>query len=195
MSDLQIRKVVTVGRREGRRSLAAYESQARGVRLPLSGGNVRSHATGRTDRIARRRGTTAVDPGAALALALVFPFVRRAGRPWGGKLADRVQPETMLPQPDEGCGEGAGRMKRKPSIRNLETVSLDEAIAYLDYANGDELNAACALAWDRNRLDGSHAAPDDAEVHHALFLLCRARGAHAPSYDTMRVERRRRVAA
>ncbi|MGA3123586.1 MAG: hypothetical protein ABSF69_22700 [Polyangiaceae bacterium] len=86
-------------------------------------------------------------------------------------------------------------MKRKPSIRNLETVSLEEAMAYLDYANGDELNAACALAWDRNRLDGSGAAPDDAEVHHALFLLCRARGARPPSYDEMRVERRRRVAA
>jgi hypothetical protein len=86
-------------------------------------------------------------------------------------------------------------MKRKPSIKSLETVSLDEAIAYLDHAGGDELNAAYALAWDRNKLDGSLAAPDDAEVHHALFLLCRARGKHAPSFDEMRVELRRRVAA
>jgi hypothetical protein len=86
-------------------------------------------------------------------------------------------------------------MKRKPSIRSLLTVSLDEATAYLDYAGGDELSAAHALAWDRNRLDGSHAAPDDAEIHHALFLLSRARGKHPTSFDEMRVELRRRKAA
>ncbi|HXX65781.1 MAG TPA: hypothetical protein VEK07_01270 [Polyangiaceae bacterium] len=86
-------------------------------------------------------------------------------------------------------------MKRKPSVQSLETVSLEEATAYLDYTSGDELDAAYALAWDRNRLDGSILAPDDAEVHHALFLLCRARGVNPPSYDEMRVELRRRVAA
>ncbi|MCL2447868.1 MAG: hypothetical protein FWD17_02850 [Polyangiaceae bacterium] len=85
-------------------------------------------------------------------------------------------------------------MKRKPSIRSLETVTLDEALSYLDYVGGDELDAARMLAWDRNRLDGSHAPPDDAEVHHALFLLCRARGQHPPSFDQMRVELRRRAA-
>ncbi len=86
-------------------------------------------------------------------------------------------------------------MKRKPSIRSLETLSLDEAVAYLDQANGDELGAASALAWDRNRLDGSLAQPDDAEVHHALFLLCRSRGERTPSFDETRVELRRRRAA
>ena len=86
-------------------------------------------------------------------------------------------------------------MTRKPSIKSLENVYLDEAIAYLEYASGDELNAAYALALDRTRLDGSHAAPDDPEVHHALFLLCRARGKSPPSFDGMRVELRRRVAA
>jgi len=86
-------------------------------------------------------------------------------------------------------------MKRKPSVSSLDTVSLDEATVYLEHAGGDELSAAYALAWDRNRLDGSHDAPDDAEVHHALFLLCRARGKHAPSFDEMRVELRRRAAA
>jgi len=86
-------------------------------------------------------------------------------------------------------------MKRKPSIQSLETVSLEEADAYLEFAGGDELSAACALAWDRNRLDGSHATPDDAEVHHALFLLCRACGKDSPSFDQMRVDLRRRVAA
>lgn len=197
MSDSQIRKVVTGGRREGRRSLAAYGSHARGVRVPFSArGQQPSLASGRTSRArrarARKEGT---HPGAAQALALVFPFVRRAGRPWGGPFADRIERDTILPQGKHGGSEGAERMKRKPSIRNLETVSLEEATAYLDYATGDELDAACALAWDRNRLDGSHAAPDDAEVHHALFLLCRARGIHPPSYDEMRVERRRRVAA
>jgi len=86
-------------------------------------------------------------------------------------------------------------MKRKPSIKSLETISLDEVEAYLDAAGGDELSAAFALACDRNRLDGSHAAPDDHEVHHALFLLCRARGKTPPSFDAMRFERRRRAAA
>jgi hypothetical protein len=74
-------------------------------------------------------------------------------------------------------------------------VSVDEAQAYLEHAGGDELDAAHTLAWDRNRLDGSIAAPDDAEVHHALFLLCRALGKQAPSFDEMRVELRRRAAA
>jgi hypothetical protein len=86
-------------------------------------------------------------------------------------------------------------MRRKPGIQSLETVTLEEAAAYLEHAGGDELDAAYALAWDRNRLDGSLAAPDDPEVHHALFLLCRARGQNSPSFDDMRVELRRRVAA
>jgi hypothetical protein len=86
-------------------------------------------------------------------------------------------------------------MKRKPSIRSLETVTVEEATAYLDHAGGDEVSAAYVLAWDRNRLDGSLAPPDDAEVHHALFLLCRARGMMSPSFDEMRVELRRRAAA
>jgi hypothetical protein len=86
-------------------------------------------------------------------------------------------------------------MKRKPSIRSLETVTLEEARAYLEYAAGDEIDAAYALAIDRNRLDGSQAGPDEAEVHHALFLLCRVRGKTSPSFDEVRVELRRRVAA
>jgi hypothetical protein len=86
-------------------------------------------------------------------------------------------------------------MKRKPIVRSLETVSLEEAVAYLEYSGGDELSAAHALAWDRNRLDGSLAPPDDAEVHHALFLLSRVRGLHPTSFDEMRVELRRRAAA
>jgi hypothetical protein len=84
---------------------------------------------------------------------------------------------------------------KRPTVRSLETVSLDEALAYLDAANGDELGAAFTLAQDRNRLDGSNAAPDEAEVHHALFLLRRARGMEAPSFDLMRVQLRRHVAA
>ena len=80
-------------------------------------------------------------------------------------------------------------------IESLETVSLEEALAYLDTAEGDELSAAFALARDRNALDGSDNEPDEAEVHHALFLLRRARGLDAPSFDLMRVQLRQRVAA
>ncbi len=80
-------------------------------------------------------------------------------------------------------------------IASLETVSLEEALSYLDSAEGDELVAAYSLAKDRNLLDGSDKEPDDAEVHHALFLLRRARGLNAPSFDLMRVQLRRLVAA
>lgn len=80
-------------------------------------------------------------------------------------------------------------------IASLESVSLEEALTYLDAAEGDELKAAYALAKDRNLLDGSTLEPDDAEVHHALFLLRRARGLTAPSFDLMRVQLRRRDAA
>ena len=83
---------------------------------------------------------------------------------------------------------------RTPRIRSLASVSLEEALAYLDAANGDELTAAFALARDRNRMDGSSSSPDDAEVHHALFLLRKARGLDAPSFDLMRVQLRQRAA-
>ena len=138
-------------------------------------------------RLAPGRGTpkssvAGADVGAwsaGIALALVYPLVRRARRAAG-------KHPTMA--------EGAD-MRKKPSIKSLETVSPEEAAAYLDHANGDELSAAYTLACDRNRLDCSIAPPDDAEVHHALFLLCRARGRRAPSFDEMRVELKRRVAA
>jgi hypothetical protein len=81
------------------------------------------------------------------------------------------------------------------SIASLETVSLDEALSYLDAAEGDELFAAYSLASDRNVLAGSNAEPDETEVHHALFLLRRARGLSAPSFDLMRVQLRSLIAA
>jgi hypothetical protein len=86
-------------------------------------------------------------------------------------------------------------MARNPVLRSLATVSLEEALAYLDAADGDELTAADNLARDRNRMEGSTMAPDDMEIHHALFLLRRARGLDAPSFDLMRVQLRRRQAA
>jgi hypothetical protein len=82
-----------------------------------------------------------------------------------------------------------------PIIKSLEPVTLAEALAYLDSAEGDEIAAAEALARDRNLLDGSSNEPDEAEVHHALFLLRRARGLNAPSFDLMRVQLRSRDAA
>lgn len=85
-------------------------------------------------------------------------------------------------------------MRRKPSVRTLDALTLDEADAYLEFARGDELEAAYSLAVDRNRLDGSSSDPDEAEVHHALFLLCRARGRAAPSFDETRVRLRCRAA-
>ncbi|HSQ68432.1 MAG TPA: hypothetical protein VLM85_34725, partial [Polyangiaceae bacterium] len=102
-----------------------------------------------------------------------------------------AQTGAMLPS--HGGNEG-NDMAKKPSIKSLETVTSEEAQAYLDYARGDELDAAHALACDRNRLDGSIAPPDDAEVHHALFLLRRALGLPPPSVDSLRGARRSRAA-
>lgn len=82
-----------------------------------------------------------------------------------------------------------------PIIASLDSVTLEEALAYLESAEGDELVAAYSLAKDRNVLEGNDSDPDDAEVHHALFLLRRARGLNAPSFDLMRVQLRRLVAA
>ena len=82
-----------------------------------------------------------------------------------------------------------------PIITSLESLTLEEALAYLDSAEGDELSAAYSLAKDRNLLDGDTKEPDEAEVHHALFLLRRARGLDAPSFDLMRVQLRRLIAA
>jgi hypothetical protein len=188
MPDSQIRRSVPGTRREGRRSHSAYGSHARGVRVLFGDDRVvRIVQRGR-----RRCAAEEIDAGgwsAGTALALVVPLLMRARR----ALAAYTGVGADLPQ--RGGSEGTGCMKRKPSVRSLETVSLDEAMAYLDHEGGDELSAAHALAWDRNRMDGSHLAPDNAEIHHALFLLCRARGQHPPSFDEMRVELRRRAAA
>jgi hypothetical protein len=180
MPDFEIRRATITGtRRGGRRSLSAYGSHARGTRLLVGNDRVVRFAHARERRQAAVGGRDAGAWSAGIALALVYPLVRRTR--WSrGRVVTGA--------------EGAD-MKRKPSIKSLETVSPEEAAAYLEHAGGDELNAAYALACDRNRLDGSIAAPDEAEVHHALFLLCRARGKHAPSFDEMRVELRRRVAA
>jgi len=178
-----IRRVTVSGRREGRRTHAAYGSHARGLRVADGGDRMARSAQTRGGRVRAARPEAW---SAGLALALVFPLVRRSrfgsGRP--GSLPAKID--------DGGGSEG---MKRKPSIKSLETVSLEEATAYLEHCGGDELGAAYALACDRNRLDGSIAPPDDAEVHHALFLLCRARGKRASSFDEMRVALRRRIAA
>ncbi len=83
---------------------------------------------------------------------------------------------------------------RNRAVTSLDTVTLEEALSYLDAAKGDVVGAAFTLALDRNRLDGSATAPDETEVHHALFLLRRVRGLDAPSFDLMRVQLRRRAA-
>lgn len=81
---------------------------------------------------------------------------------------------------------------RRPIVKTLLDLTQDEARAYLRLAAGDELDAAVALAFDRNVLEGNSKAPDETEVHHALFLLRRACGLEAPSFDAMRVQLRAR---
>jgi hypothetical protein len=184
MPESQVRRDVVGSRREGRRSLSAYNAQARGLR-DLIESDRGGPPEARPRRLRRDRDARGADYNAGVALALVYPLMGRAK--WAEGSPSRLAPQAR--------GNEGASMKRKPSIKSLENVSLDEAVAYLDHSSGDELNAAYALAVDRARLDGSHSAPDDAEVHHALFLLCRARGKHPPSFDEMRVELRRRIAA
>jgi hypothetical protein len=90
-------------------------------------------------------------------------------------------------------GEEEKNMQR-PMLSDLTSFTPELARAYMKAAKGDELAAAIALANDRNALDGSNAPPDDAEVHHALFLLRRAQGLPAPSFDDLRVALRQRAA-
>jgi hypothetical protein len=125
---------------------------------------------------------------------------RPSSHPLQGNGAGTVMAEALLSSggafaPGMSTQNEKGPRMRNPCIRSLDTVTLDEALSYLDAANGDELGAAYTLASDRNRLDGSVSLPDETEVHHALFLLRRARGLDAPSFDLMRVQLRRRVAA
>lgn len=88
-----------------------------------------------------------------------------------------------------------GRRMKGPAISSVETLTLEEALSYMDIAMGDELAAAFELARDRNLLDGGTTEPDETEVHHALFMLRRARGLAAPSFDSMRVQLRRLLPA
>ena len=95
-------------------------------------------------------------------------------------------------------------MAHRPHLSDLKSFTPELARAYLAAAKGDELAAAIALAHDRNVLDAvakgrsrgeaDATAPDDAEVHHALFLLRRAQGLPAPSFDSLRVLLRQRAA-
>jgi hypothetical protein len=182
MPESPVRRDVVGSRREGRRSLSAYTAQARGARdLDWIAHLGRTAARPRRGVSPENEATS--DFSAGMALALVYPLVRHARHAGSGSLLPRSH------------GNEGASMKRKPTIKSLQNVTLDEATVYLDHANGDELNAAYALAVDRARLDGSNNAPDDAEVHHAFFLLCRARGKHPPSFDDMRVQLRRRAAA
>jgi len=135
------------------------------------------------------------------ARATITPTKGRTG-PDG---VDRSESEVPHSAVGDGCPdavffESAARSGQRGKwmatiITSLESLSLEEALAYLDSAEGDELSAAFSLARDRNLLDGDESEPDEAEVHHALFLLRRARGLNAPSFDLMRVQLRRLVAA
>jgi hypothetical protein len=83
----------------------------------------------------------------------------------------------------------------RPMLSDLTSFTPEQASAYLRAAKNDELSAAIALAQDRNALDGSPGSPpDDTEIHHALFLLRRALGLPAPSFDSLRVALRQRAA-
>lgn len=81
-------------------------------------------------------------------------------------------------------------------IRDVGSLSEAEALQYLDACEGDEVAAATLLASDRCSLARVAEPADEADVHHAMFLLRRARGLPSLSFDDLRVElRSRREAA
>lgn len=80
-------------------------------------------------------------------------------------------------------------------IQKLESVTLEEARAYLALAKDDEIEAAVLLAIDRNLLAGDDEEPDEQEIHHALFMLRKAFGLEAPSFDALRIALKNRHAA
>lgn len=176
---------VAPGRRQGRRSLSAYGGRARGAVAAFGGFVGLPDARHRGGSFRQSPLTIEHDWSAGSALALMYPLLCVSQR------RSRVGAATTA----RTSREASSMTKKKPSVRSLDTVSSDEARAYLAYAGGDELRAAYVLAVDRNRLDGSLASPDDTEVHHALFLICRAFGRIPPSFDDMRVELRRLAAA
>src|SRR5215467_7458361 len=143
MPDLGSGKQVARTRREGRRTLAAYDSHSRGDGTLRRARRMYTH-----DRISHPRRSYARRPSGAfdisdagawsagIALSLVFPLIERARSGKTGRGAEETRGSCM---------------KKKPSIRSLDTVTLEEAEAYLAYAGGDELSAALTLAADRNR--------------------------------------------
>ncbi len=140
MPETEIRRAVVANRREGRRSLSAYGSHARGLRAVAGDHGVLGLAKRRS-----RPAHAGEAPGgwsAGAALALVYSLFRRM------RSFERKHSGTEVGLPLTSGGEGAGRMTRKPTVKSLQNVSLEEATAYLDYFAGDELDAAYALAWD-----------------------------------------------
>lgn len=79
---------------------------------------------------------------------------------------------------------------KRPIVSSLGDITLEQAGVYMRLSRNDEVAAAMALALDRNLLEGLDKLPDATEVHHALFLLRRARGMEAPSFDDLRVSLR-----
>lgn len=102
----------------------------------------------------------------------------------------KIERETRSPG---AAGKEPARMPIN-KLTNLSTLTTDAASAYLEVAHGDELEAAMLLAVDRNVLAGFDGHPDEHEIHHALFLLRRAMGGAAPSFDALRVALRARAA-
>lgn len=179
---------------------------------PLKRGVRRNHFGAHTPHLIRVRATNWRRPGRyAFAGTAVFALLTIASLPVIDEVSavrfglrpkrelfdsSRVQPEADTKTSSAVLiREAEDRRIDTPMIASLSTVSTAEAHAYLQAASGDEIAAAYELARHRNMLDGAKNPPDDTEVHHALFLLRRAQGLAAPSYDEMRVELRRRVAA
>ena len=112
--------------------------------------------------------------GSARRTSLLIPSRERRHRGSGSSARESLARHS---QSVLDTGEEEKTMQR-PMLSDLTSFTPELARAYMKAAKGDELAAP----------------PDDAEVHHALFLLRRAQGLPAPSFDDLRVALRQRAA-
>ena len=157
-------------RREGRRSLRLTAARARGCVLFGGESRVVRHGSGRA--AAKPLAARDRECSAGVALALLVPLLRRAPQAGHGGRSSRRQRSS----------EGAGH-EEKAERPEPRAVSLEEARAYLEHAGGDGSRQRTPLPGTETAWMARMLAPDDAEIHHALFCLAE-HAASAPRAST-----------
>ena len=171
MPDFEIRRVLTGNRREGRRSLSAYGSHARGVRAEDSG--VSGHSGG-----------SGAEPWIALALgrhptSRQMAVLRAPGWRSGPGLSLRG------PWPNSARCHAGSRVEAAGWRRRDQWNAKNAVNSQPSHRHRRRSHRLLGAPWRRRALGrlrprvGPQSArwvllvqPDDPEIHHALFLLC-----------------------